>query len=52
MSDDLRPQLEAFQQCVVARDARLAATVLDEDFALVLVQPQPAVIPAHDGSTS
>ena len=52
MSDDLQPQLEAFQQCVVGRDASLAATVLDEDFALVLVQPQPAVMPAHDGSTS
>lgn len=45
MSDDLRRQLEAFQRCIEQRDARAADEVLDEDFALVLVQPQPAVMP-------
>ena len=52
MSEDLQRRLEAFQRCVVGRDARLAATVLDEDFALVLVQPQPALMPRGDGSRS
>ena len=45
MSDDLRRQLEAFQRCIEQRDAHAADEVLDEDFALVLVQPQPAVMP-------
>lgn len=37
-------QLHSFQRCVVERDAAAADMVLDADFALVLVHPEPAVM--------
>lgn len=42
---ELHRQLEAFRRCVIERDADVAEAVLDADFALVLVQPVPAVMP-------
>lgn len=46
---DLGTQLSAamteFQRVVVERDVGLAAKVLHPNFALVLVQPEPAVVP-------
>jgi len=43
--EDLEAQAEAFQRCIEARDGAAARDVLDEDYALVLVHPQPAVMP-------
>lgn len=34
-----------FQRCIEERDSAAAAEVLDEDYALVLVQPLRAVVP-------
>lgn len=45
MAADLHHQMEALERCIVDRDEDLADRVLDEDFALVLVQPQQAVMP-------
>lgn len=41
---DLKLQLQRFERCVIERDATLADAVLDDDFALVLVQPNEAVM--------
>ena len=43
---ELQAQLARFEQVVLTRDSALAAEVLDADFALVLVHPAPAVMPA------
>jgi hypothetical protein len=45
MAEDLRRQMEAFERCVEERDTALAERLLDDDYALVLVHPQPAVMP-------
>ncbi len=45
MDHALERQLDAFDRCVAERDAELADRVLDEDYALVLVQPQRAEMP-------
>jgi ketosteroid isomerase-like protein len=37
--------MDAFDACVLGRDQELAATVLDADYALVLVEPSAAVVP-------
>ena len=41
---DLTAQQAAFERVVVTRDVELAATVLDDDYALVLAHPTPAVM--------
>ena len=41
----LTTQMDNFERVVLRRDAELALTVLHSDFALVLVQPAPAVMP-------
>ncbi len=41
----LNLQLQEFQRCVVERDAAAADAVLDKEFALMLVQPEPVVMP-------
>jgi|tagenome__1003787_1003787.scaffolds.fasta_scaffold20979618_5 hypothetical protein len=45
MEQELRERMEAFQAVVLERDQSLAEDVLDEDYALMLVQPSPAVMP-------
>lgn len=45
MTDDLREAMDAFQRAVLERDVGLAETVLDDDYALVLVQPSAARMP-------
>ncbi|MBA3286757.1 MAG: nuclear transport factor 2 family protein [Acidimicrobiia bacterium] len=45
MGGDLRDAMDRFQQCIESRDAVVAETVLDADYALVLVQPERAVMP-------
>lgn len=42
---DLELQLQRFQRCVIDRDADVAEAVLDDDFALVLIHPEDAVMP-------
>jgi len=44
MADDVLTQAENFDRCVLDRDVELAGTVLDRDYALVLVQPVLAVM--------
>ena len=41
----LDDQMREFERCVIERDPIAAETVLDPDFALVLVHPVPAVMP-------
>jgi Domain of unknown function (DUF4440) len=41
---DLELRLDEFQRVIEARDVHAAQTVLDEDYALVLVQPTRVVI--------
>jgi hypothetical protein len=43
--DDLADAMRRFQECIENRDRELAEGVLDDDYALVLVQPAPAVMP-------
>jgi hypothetical protein len=43
--DDLAVRSDDFDRVVLSRDRELAAEVLAEDFALVLVHPEPAVVP-------
>ena len=43
--DDLATAMDGFRQCILTRDRALAETVLDDDYALVLVQPARAVMP-------
>ena len=46
MTDDrLLTQISNFERCIRERDGRLAKRVLDPDYALVLVNPSPAVVP-------
>lgn len=41
---ELANQISNFERCVLQRDVELAQTVLHPDYALVLVQPTPAVM--------
>lgn len=43
--DDLEARINAFQRCIEERDAALAEDLLDPEYALVLVQPAPTVVP-------
>ena len=45
MTDDLAEAMRRFQTCVETRDAAMAEGVLDDDYALVLVQPAATVMP-------
>ena len=45
MSDDLQDAIARFERCIVERDRQAAESVLDTDYALVLVQPARAVMP-------
>lgn len=45
MADDLRIAMQRFQQCIETRDRALAEGVLDDEYALVLVQPTEARMP-------
>ena len=45
MSADLEERMLAFQRCVEARDQQVVQDLLDDDYALVLVQPARAVMP-------
>ena len=45
MDADLAAQIDDFQRCIHSRDRTLAETVLDPDFALVLVHPAAAAMP-------
>ena len=46
MTDEsLTSQMANFERCVLERDQQLAETVLDEGYALVIVQPAPAAMP-------
>jgi hypothetical protein len=42
---ELKTQISNFERCVLQREVELARTVLHPDYALVLVQPAPAVMP-------
>lgn len=42
---DLLERMTAFQACVESRDVGAALALLDDDFALVLVQPAAATMP-------
>lgn len=44
MHAELVSAMERLQMCVATRDSAMAEAVLDEDFALVLVQPGHAVM--------
>lgn len=44
MTGELRERMRAFDQAVIGRDVALAESVLDLDYQLVLVQPQPAAM--------
>jgi ketosteroid isomerase-like protein len=44
-NDDLAARAAAFQCCIEERDAIAAEDLLDDDYALVLVHPAPAVMP-------
>ena len=37
--------MQEFQRCIELRDAHAAEALLDDDYALVLVHPTPAVMP-------
>lgn len=43
--EDLEERIRLFLQCIQERDAAIAEDVLDDDYALVIVQPAPAVMP-------
>jgi ketosteroid isomerase-like protein len=45
MPDDLIRCIQEFQQCIEGRDRKAAEQILDEEYALVLVQPGPATMP-------
>ncbi len=45
LSDDLGQAMAAFQRCLEDRDVDLASEMLDDDYALVLVQPDRFVMP-------
>jgi len=44
-SEDLQERCRAFQRCIQDRDVTAADEILDDDYALVLVHPAPAVMP-------
>jgi hypothetical protein len=44
-AEDLEARLDLFQRCIETRDVAGASELLDEDYALVLVHPAPAVMP-------
>jgi ketosteroid isomerase-like protein len=44
MTDELLARADAFDRVVIDRDQAAAASVLDDDYALVLVQPEPAIM--------
>ena len=43
--EELTDRMAAFDRCVLDRDVSLAEQVLDEDYALVLVQPLAVLMP-------
>ena len=45
MDSELLAQIDRFQRCIDTRDGALAATVLDDDFALMLMHPTVATMP-------
>lgn len=45
MDDELKQRIAAFERCIEERDEVAADDVLDADYALVLVQPDPATMP-------
>lgn len=45
MEEQLQAAMSRFQECIATRDRSLAESVLDQDYALMLVQPTPAVMP-------
>lgn len=45
MAGDLDMRRKQFAECIVTRDVALAEEVLDPEYALVLVQPEKAVMP-------
>jgi ketosteroid isomerase-like protein len=45
MDDDLTERIREFDRVVIERDQDAARAVLDDDYALVLVQPSPARMP-------
>ena len=46
MSDvELHARMGDFQRCIEQRNARAAADVPDDEYALVLVHPAPAIMP-------
>jgi len=45
IASNLEEQMHRFERCVIERDATAAEQVLDREFALVLVQPVPVVMP-------
>jgi len=45
MPDELADAIARFERCIEDRDRETAETVLDPDYALVLVQPARAVVP-------
>jgi ketosteroid isomerase-like protein len=45
MTDEILARADAFDRVVIDRDQEAAASVLDDDYALVLVQPEPATMP-------
>jgi ketosteroid isomerase-like protein len=45
VSDELMQRIDEFQRCIEQRDQTAAGRVLDEEFALVLVQPSLAAMP-------
>jgi ketosteroid isomerase-like protein len=45
MTDELLARNELFERAVLERDREVAAAVLDDDYALVLVQPAPSIMP-------
>ena len=44
MNEPLASAMAEFQRCIVERDREAASDVLDDDYALVLVHPTPAVM--------
>lgn len=45
MTPDLQAAMARFERCIEERDRATAEAVLDDDYALVLVQPARAVVP-------
>jgi len=45
MTDALRAAMATFERCIEQRDRAAAEAILDDDYALVLVQPTRAIMP-------